>query len=212
MRAHFIAAGLLLAVTGSLAQDSESALEARVNELVKQNGNGTDQKLKQRLIRMGKQDQAVRKPEYVSDIASKKLIRVQERTDARLTAELKRIVAKKGWPTIALVGVSASEDANRILAHSRDHDFQRILIPKLQQLAEAGKILGSSIAGIVDKVLVSEGKPQRFGTQFKWANGRGEMLPVEDPEHLEKRRAQYLLPPMAEYKKILADLYHVQID
>jgi hypothetical protein len=38
------------------------------------------------------------------------------------------------------------------------------------------------------------------------------MLPVEDPEHLEQRRAQYLLPPMAEYKKMLADLYHVKID
>ena len=128
------------------------------------------------------------------------------------TADLKRIVSKNGWPTIALVGLPASENANLILTHSQDHNFQRKLIPKLQQLAEDGKILGSSVAGIVDKVLVSEGKPQRFGTQFKWASGLLEMLPVEDPENLEKRRAQYLLPPMTEYKKMLADLYHVKID
>jgi hypothetical protein len=197
MRPRLMAPALLLA-TGLYAQDFDKVLEARVDELVKLNGKGTDQKLKQRLIRMGKQDQAVRKPEYVSDAAAPKLVREQERTDARLTVELKQIVAKKGWPTIALVGLPASENASLILTHSQDHDFQRELIPKLQQLAENGKIFGSSIAGIVDKVLVSEGKPQRFGTQFKWANGSGEMLPVEDPEHLEQRRAQYLLPPMAE--------------
>ncbi len=179
---------------------------------MKVNGNGTDQKLKQRLIRIGKRDQAVRKPKYISDTASKRLVREQEETDAKLTAELRRIVAKKGWPTIVLVGLSASENASLILTHSPDHDFQRKLIPQLQQLAEDGRILGSSIAGIVDKVLVSEGKPQRFGTQFNWTNGRLDMLPVENQEHLEERRAQYLLPPMAEYRKMLSDLYHVKID
>lgn len=212
LRPHLIATVLLLGITCSLAQDFEKELEAKVNILVEKNGPGTDQKLKQRLITMAKQDQVVRKPAYVSDTASEKLVREQEQTDDRLTAALKKIIAEKGWPTIGLVGLQASEDAALVLTHSRDHDFQRKLIPQLQQLAENGKILGSSIAGIVDKVLVSEGKPQRYGTQFRWANGRGEMLPVEDPEHLEQRRAQYLLPPMAEYKKMLADLYHVKIE
>jgi hypothetical protein len=87
------------------------------------------------------------------------------------------------------------------------------MLPKLQELADKGEILGSDdIATIVDKILVSEDKPQRFGTQFKWANGIGEMLPVEDKQDLDERREKYMLPPMAEYKKLLADMYKLKID
>jgi hypothetical protein len=84
-------------------------------------------------------------------------------------------------------------------------------MPRLQQLAQSGEILGSSIAAILDKLLISEGKPRLFGTQFKWANGDGEMLPVEDAAHLDERRAKYLLPPIAEYKRMLADMYKLNM-
>ncbi len=161
---------------------------------------------------MYKRDQAVRTRAYTSDDPSEAMVRQQERRDDELTAELKRIVAEKGWPDIRLVGLGASENAALVLAHSRDHDFQRELLPKLQQLAGEGRILGSQVAGLIDKILVAEDKPQRFGSQFRFANGRGEMLPVEDPEHLEERRAQYLLAPMAEYKKMLAEMYHLKVE
>jgi hypothetical protein len=98
-----------------------------------------------------------------------------------------------------------------LLTHSRDHDFQRAMIPRLQQMSDAGEILSSSIAAIVDKLLLSEGKPQRFGTQFDFAVDIGQMFPVEDPAHLDERRAKYLLPPMAEYKRMLADMYKLNI-
>ena len=134
------------------------------------------------------------------------------RNDERLTAELKQIIHEKGWPTISLVGLRASQDAALILMHSPDHDFQRQLIPELQQLAEDEKIVGSDIAILVDKVLVSEGKPQRFGTQFNVFNGHAQMAPVEDPAHLDQRRAQYLLMPITDYEKSLAKMYHLKIE
>jgi hypothetical protein len=202
---------LFLAAAAMCAQTVEQEMEARVEELIAKHGNGTDEELKQRLVAMAKRDQSVRKPEYVSDTAPAGLVEEQERVDAELTTELKAIVARKGWPTIRLVGLPASEHAALILMHSRDHDFQRSMLPQLRQLAESGEILGSSVATIVDKILISEGKRQRFGTQFKWANGVAEMLPVDDTEHLEERRAKYLLPPLAEYKKMLADFYKLKV-
>jgi len=36
------------------------------------------------------------------------------------------------------------------------------------------------------------------------------MQPVQDPEHLDQRRAQYLLPPMKEYIK-MEDFYHKKL-
>jgi hypothetical protein len=68
------------------------------------------------------------------------------------------------------------------------------------------------IAGIIDKILISEGKPQRFGTQFRFSDGRGEMLPVEEAAKLDQRRARYFLQPISEYKKTLADFYKVKIE
>ena len=37
------------------------------------------------------------------------------------------------------------------------------------------------------------------------------MEPVQDPEHLDQRRAQYLQPPMKEYIKILGNHYHKKL-
>jgi hypothetical protein len=204
-----VALALLAAHGVGVAQTFEQKMEAQVERLVAKHGSGTDKELRKRLVRMAKEDQAVRVPAKISVISEAK----QEATDDRLTEELKQIVAAKGWPTIALVGLLASQKAALVLIHSRDHEFQRAMLPKLQELADNGEILGSGdIATIVDKILVSEGKPQRFGTQFKWANGTGEMLPVEDIQHLDERREKYMLPPIAEYKKLLADMYKLKIE
>jgi hypothetical protein len=193
------------------AQSLDQQMEAEVEKLVTKHGDGTDEQLRQRLILIGRRDQAVRTPKYRSDTVTETLVREQEQVDIQLTAQLKQIVAENGWPTIRLVGLQASEEAALILTHSRDHEFQRAMIPRLQQLTARGEILGSSIAAIVDKLLISEGKPQRFGTQFEWANGNAEVLPVEDAAHLDERRATYLLPPIAEYKRILAEMYKLNV-
>jgi hypothetical protein len=187
-------------------------MEALVERLVAKHGTGTDKQLRARLARMAEQDQAVRTGKFISSDLPVELVREQEAVDDRLTRELKQIVTEKGWPTIALVGVDGSGHAALILTHSRDRDFQRAMVPRLQELAEKGEILGSSVAYVVDKILVSELKPQRFGTQFTWVNGKVEMLPVEDIAHLDERRDKYMLPSMAEYKRALADLYKMRID
>lgn len=204
---------LCLVVAASVlnGQNWEREMEIRVEKLIQTHGNGTDEDLKARLTAMAKRDQAVRKPEYFADNVSLRLAREQEKVDAELSAELKKIVQEKGWPTIKLVGLQASEHAALILSHSRDHEFQRSMLPHLRSLADAGDILGSSVATNIDKVLVSEGKPQRFGTQFKWANGIAEILPVEDADRLDELRSQHFLPPLSEYKKTISELYRVRV-
>jgi Family of unknown function (DUF6624) len=81
--------------------------------------------------------------------------------------------------------------------------------PLLHNLVEQDKIFGSDVAVLTDRILVSEGKPQEFGTQFKQLDGKMVMMPVKDPRHLEKRRAKYLLPPMPVYRKLISDMYHL---
>ena len=190
----------------------ELALQQRREELIHLNGLGTDVPLRNQLLKMRDEDQAARgfTNGQRTSAMTKELIQKLPATDTRLTQELKQIVDQKGWPTIALVGIDASNGAMLILTHTPDHAWQRELLPQLQTLAAAGKIDGSSLALVVDKELVAEGKLQRYGSQFKFINGKMAMYAVEDPSTLNQRRAQALLPPMDIYKEFLAQMYHLQ--
>ncbi len=189
----------------------QTAIVARHNELVQTNGSGTDAALRDRLIKMGNEDQAVRGFAHGRQVSgtTKEMIQKIPQTDARLTGELQEIVKANGWPTISLVGIDASNAAMLILVHTPDHAWQRELLPQLQQLADTGKIDGSSLALVIDKELVAEGKLQRYGSQFKFINGAMAMFAVEDPSTLDQRRAKALLPPMDVYKEQLSQIYHL---
>jgi hypothetical protein len=185
-------------------------IEARRSDLIRRNGSGTDIALRDQLLQMRTRDQIARgfiagppaaKPESSQSLPA---------TDAQLTTELKQIVAQKGWPTISLVGIEASNAAMLILTHTPDHAWQLQLLPTLEQLADAAKIDPSSLALVVDKELVSEGKLQRYGSQFKAVNGGMAMYGVEDPDRLDQRRAQALLSPMKDYRELLEQTYHLK--
>jgi hypothetical protein len=175
--------------------------------LIKRNGPGTDAALRDKLMKMDASDQEARgagagHPTYTAKTAA---------VDVQLTAEMKEIVARHGWPTIALVGVEASNDAMTILTHSPDHAWQASLLPRLETLSAEGKIDGSTLATMLDKELVSEGKLQRYGTQFKFVDGKMAMVAVEDPEGLDARRATVFLMPIKAYEGILEQMYHLKV-
>jgi hypothetical protein len=77
-------------------------------------------------------------------------------------------------------------------------------------LADDGKIDPSTLALVVDRELVSEGKLQRYGSQFRAVAGGMAMYGVEDPDQLDQRRAQAMLPPLAVYKETLERMYHLK--
>ena len=182
-------------------------MAARHAELIKRNGPGTDAALRDKLIAMYARDQEARgvgtgKPAYTAKTAA---------VDVKLTAELKEIVARHGWPVIAMVGYDASNDAMAMLTHSPDHAWQLSLVPKLEKLAGEGKIDGSALATVVDKELVSEHKLQRYGTQFKVVDGGMAMFAVEDPAGLDARRAMVFLMPIRAYEGMLEQTYHLKL-
>jgi len=193
------------AASGDAVWKNDAA--ARRAELIQRNGDGTDAALRDKLVAMYASDQDARgagtgHPSYTAKTAE---------VDAELTAELKGIVARHGWPTIAMVGFDASNDAMAMLTHTRDHAWQLSLVPRLEKLAAEGKIDGSALATVVDKELVSEGKAQRYGTQFRVVDGKMAMIAVEDPAGLDARRAMVFLAPIKVYEAMLSEQYHLKL-
>lgn len=190
----------------------QAAIQARREQLIQQNGPGTDAALRSQLLGMRDKDQAVRGfsgGQRVSGMTPDMLAKMPA-TDAELTSELKQIVDQKGWPTISLVGIEASNAAMLVLTHSADHAWQAKLLPQLEQLADASRIDASQLALVIDKELIAEGKLQRYGTQLKVVNGEMAMYGVEDPGGLDRIRARAMLPPMDVYKQMLSQMYHLK--
>ncbi|WP_263380524.1 DUF6624 domain-containing protein [Granulicella paludicola] len=199
--------------TAQASTDWKTAIAQRREALIARNGPGTDPQLRDELLKMRDEDQKARGIDPAAK--SKGHVEIASNLadiDAALTKELQLIVKGRGWPTISMVGIDASNAAMLIMTHTRDHAWQVSLLPMLTNLADEKKIDGSALALVVDKELVFEGKLQRYGTQFKQLeDGSIAMYSVEDPGGLDRERAEVMLPPIDVYKGMMANMYHLKV-
>jgi hypothetical protein len=133
--------------------------------------------------------------------------------DAHNVAWLKGVVARQGFPTVAQVGAQGVADAWLLVQHAdRDSAFQLRVLRTLQARGEAAGVRRQDLAMLTDRVLLAQGKPQRYGTQFlPDASGALALQPVEDAAGLETRRAAVGLMPLALYRCVLGASYHMPV-
>ncbi|HCT30567.1 MAG TPA: hypothetical protein DIW31_07495 [Bacteroidales bacterium] len=104
--------------------------------------------------------------------------------------ELNQIINKIGYPTIEKVGEKASEAAWLIIQHSIGQpDFMKKSAEMLEKAVQENKANPISLAYLIDRIAVFEGRPQLYGTQFDW-DINGEMNPnqVDDIDKVNQRR------------------------
>lgn len=63
-------------------------------------------------------------------------------------------------------------------------------------------------AFLEDRLLTMEDKPQIYGTQFRNIGNGFEPFPIEDPEHVDERRARVGLGTLAENEARIKRVYH----
>jgi hypothetical protein len=132
-------------------------------------------------------------------------------SDSAHTKRLREIVQTYGWPGRSLVGEDGATAAWLILQHSPSSEFQETLLPTLWAAADRGEMAKADVAMLTDRVLVHAGHPQRYGSQFSVQNGR--LIPdsIEDLPGLEARRTAVGLPSMAEYVRMLSQMYGLPV-
>lgn len=151
--------------------------------------NGALQAIGAEIIAMSNVDQTMRRSE-IWDTS----------VDRKHTTRMQQIVAQIGWPTVSKVGRQASHMAWLLVQHAcHDRDFQRACLA-LMKNQPPGEVSPQNIAYLEDRVRVSEGRSQIYGTQFH-ANSHGEFepFPIEDPEQIDARRAKAGMGTFAEY-------------
>ena len=158
-----------------------------------------NEELRAELIQMDDYDQAVR-AELAADGSlfdgyHPTMAAVHDANAARLRA----IIATHGWPTERLVGVDGAKAAHRIAQHSINHpEFMRECRRLLDEASARGEAPRWQFAYIDDRIRVFEGLPQRYGTQWRGGPHGLEPYPIEDPDHVDERRAELGLPSLAE--------------
>ncbi len=106
--------------------------------------------------------------------------------------KLAKIIDTYGWPTKELVGNNASGEVFFLAQHSLDVELQKKCLKKLKQVFNNNVNDLIQIAYLEDRILVTTGQKQLYGTQYK----KGKLYPVDDPDNLNRRRAQIGLAPV----------------
>lgn len=160
--------------------------------------------LARELIAMGEQDLALRHATAANpDSPSDRRGLVE---DAARLRRLEDIIGAKGWPTISMVGFEAANAAWLIAQHTPRDQLSRakFRLALMQAAAARHEIFPANLAASIDRVLVYEDQPQRYGTQFRTgAAGMAQPYPIADMAHLDQRRRAMGLPPFAENLRLM---------
>lgn len=129
-----------------------------------------------------------------------------EIVDGENLACVEGIIREHGWPGESLVGTRASTAAWTIIEHA-NLGVQRLYAGEMIRAADDRELSWALLATTIDRMLIREGKRQRYGTQFALREGKWLPEPVEDAEHVDERRAAVGLRPLAEYAATMNATY-----
>ena len=171
----------------------------------------SNQDLRTELLAMRERDQAARLacPAGKSDEQMKCYAKILEEIDKPHTQRLNEIVRKYGVPDAKRVGADGMEAYYLVLQHSNDLNLKHKSVKAMEKAFEAKQLSPFDYANFTDRLLVNLGKPQIYGANFDFKNGKLVMSPTKDVKNLDRRRKAIGLPPIAEYMKMLEEMYKI---
>lgn len=131
----------------------------------------------------------------VDQVEKERLERSISETDDRNRIELDQLIQTCGWPK-NLDGKRAALSAFLIVQHA-PLPYQLKYFPMIKAANSRGEISNEHFVWLVDRVLVKQGKLQKYGTEFEY--GSNKIFPVENSKELNKRRKAMGLPPLKEF-------------
>lgn len=137
---------------------------------------------------------------YFSTPAIFPILAMEENNRMENESKLLKLLDIYGWPTASSVTEYAAAGAALIINHST-YEIRSQYFPMLEKAFKQGEAQPLRYAKMKDRLLVEEGKKQLFGTQWKFENSERVPYPIEEPEHVDKRRSEIGLGPLKIYLK-----------
>jgi hypothetical protein len=111
------------------------------------------------------------------------------------------LIEKCGWPRKAEVGEQGMKAVFLVIQHA-SKDLREKYFPLIKASAENGEISLRAVAMMEDRMLMENGKKQKYGTQLiSYNNGPLKLHPIEDEANVNKRRAAMGMETIEQYLK-----------
>jgi len=124
------------------------------------------------------------------------IIRLKDSIDQ---VKVTSIIDKYGWMGADIVGTHGNTTLFLVIQHA-DFSIQEKYLPLMRDAVKKGNARGSDLALLEDRVALWSGKKQIYGSQISEYLGSGKYVaPLEDPDNVDKRRAEVGLRPMSVY-------------
>jgi hypothetical protein len=125
--------------------------------------------------------------------------RIAEKDSFNLIA-VRRILDERGWLGPDVVGGKGNQTLFLVIQHS-DQATQETYLPMMREAVAKGNAQASSLALLEDRVALGRGERQTYGSQIGYdeETGASFLLPLEDPDHVDARRAAMGLGPLSDY-------------
>jgi len=168
-----------------------------------------DKVLQNKLLAIFEDDQSIRR-EFIS--AQNKFGRQSKQVDSLGNImmykdsinliKITEILDQYGWVGVDKVGGQANQTLFLVIQHS-DLKTQQKYLPMMREAVKNKNASSSALALLEDRVALGEGKKQIYGSQVGYNEeaNKSFVLPLEDPENVDFRRAEMGLGPIAEYVK-----------
>jgi len=115
--------------------------------------------------------------------------------------KLDSLINKHGWFNKSIVGANGMKITFLIIQHG-NNEYKKKYLDCIKYSVDLGEIPKRYFANFIDRILSADNKKQRYGTELRLINGKGnkyELTPVEDENNLNKRRAKMGLEPIEDY-------------
>ena len=169
--------------------------------------------LRSELLAMRDRDQKAREdcPTGNPDDQMKCYAKVGETVDKLHTQRLEEIVRRLGVPTAEMVGPDGVRAFFLVLQHSPSLELKKKSVKGIKKAFEAKVLSAWDYVGFTDRLLSNLGKPQVYGSNFDFKDGKLVMSRTKDRKNLDARRKKMGLPPIAEYARELGELYKMEV-
>ncbi len=130
------------------------------------------------------------------------LWKITNQKDSVNLLKVKKILDEKGWVGKDKVGAQANSALFLVIQHS-DLETQKKYLPMMKEAVTKGNASPGSLALLIDRIEIREGRKQIYGSQIgiNKNNNTQYVLPLIDPDNVDKRRTEVGLGPISDYVK-----------
>jgi hypothetical protein len=129
--------------------------------------------------------------------------------DSANLVEVVKILDDHGWLGPEEVGGKGNAAIFLVIQHA-ELPVQEKFLPMMRDAVKQKKARMKDLALLEDRVLMRQNKKQIYGSQVVKVNGSWVAHPIEDPAHVDERRAEIGLEPIAIYLERLGVVWNLE--